>query len=223
MKPIDRFKTTLFRDAPLLLVTLALTLAGCSTDKSASSTPRPGSGLVEYRQLVKRSHDAIDGSIRSLDKVSAQPHCPTNLVASFSDQVDHLAAESVQVRARSQAMQSRGDAYFDNWTANMASMKDPKMREQAERHRTELQQSFARIKSTSLETRSAFQQYLAGLRQLRNALENDPAALSVPATKETAEATRRNGLEVERGLDTIRDELAGMMLMLVPGDAKGSR
>src|SRR6476646_8169614 len=83
-----------------------LTFAGCASDHSTLSSKRPGQGLVEYRQLIARARTGIDSSLRSLDTVTAQTPCPPKLVTAFSDQIDHLTSESVQIRARSQAIQT---------------------------------------------------------------------------------------------------------------------
>jgi hypothetical protein len=202
-----------------LLGALVLCLVGCAAQKPTNKLPRPGTGLAEYTQLVNGSQQGVKASMRALDAVDAQtPRCSPAVVSAFSTVVDRLAVESIKVRARSQVIQARGDAYFENWQANMDSMSDPKVRMQAELHRSELQQSFARIKSISQDIRSAFQGYLAGLRSLRSELENEGGVLAKDSIKQLIATTRQSGLRVEDGLDAIAKELKSMTAMLSPPD-----
>jgi hypothetical protein len=200
-----------------LLGALVLALSGCATEPKATTAPRPGQGLAEYTQLVDRSRHAVESMQRSLEKVAGQrPPCPPKLVSAFSEDVDHLAVESTKVRARSQAIQARGDAYFQNWQTNMAALTNPRVRELAETHRSDLQLCFAKIKSTSQETRGVFEGYLAGLRNLRKELEKDPNALATQSAQELARTTRQQGTDIEKGLDAVAQELKAMTTMLTP-------
>jgi hypothetical protein len=196
--------------AALFLTGLLLLLSSCSTTQTRTAS-RPGSGLAEYLDLVHRSRQAVESALSSLDSLRAETGSnPKKVTAAFSDEVDRLEVASLRVRARAQAMQARGDAYFENWQQNMASIADPKIRTAAEQHRSELQQSFASMKFTSLQTRDSFQQFLTGLRKLRSRFEADPAALGDRPASDFADDTRRHGLDVLKGLDAIAAELNKM-------------
>jgi hypothetical protein len=217
MNALSRFG--FLRAAPILafLSTALLALNGCATSRNEANSARPGAGLAEYTQLVQRARQAVESSMQALDKLNSQSApCPPAVVSAFSAEVDRLASESIEVRARADVLQARGDAYFENWHENMARLADPALRESAERHRSELQQSFARIRQTSQQTRSAFRSYLAGLRQLRSSLEKDPNATAAEPTKELARSTRESGFDVEQGLKAIGQELKAMTTMLSP-------
>jgi hypothetical protein len=203
--------------AVLLLAASAMAMAGCATGKTSSQTPKPGEGIALYRQLVKESLKSIGTTVSSLERVSAQTdRCSPRLVKAFSREVQELQAESIKVRSRSQAIQARGEAYFQNWHENLASVKDPKVRELAERHRPELQQCFTRIKAGSQRAGEAFRPFLAGLRRLQNALETDPGSVGMGSTRETIRATREHGAQVEQALLGIRQELDAMTAMVTP-------
>jgi hypothetical protein len=120
------------------------------------------------------------------------------------------------LRARSKAMQARGDAYFENWHANLSQMQDPLVRELAQQHHTDLAEGFGRIKSTSADVGESFRPFLAGLRQLQMMLEKDPSAIQSAPAKDLLRATREHGQRVEQKLAAIKDELDAAARMLTP-------
>ncbi len=206
-----------------MLLAALVSLSGCATDGNSSKASPTGSGLAEYSQLVRYSRNGVESVLQSLEKVRGQPApCPRGVLEAFSKQVDNIAAQSIQVRARAAAMQTRGDAYFENWRANLARVSDPAVREHAEQHREDLQQGLARIKVHSLNTRESFQKFLTGLRDLRGTLEKDPTAMRQSATLEGARLTEQSGREVEQNLDRIAEEvkMMGQVLALKGSVAK---
>jgi hypothetical protein len=80
-----------------------------------------------------------------------------------------------------------------------------------------LEASFGKIKLGSQSARQAFQPFLAGLQQLRTALEKDPNAMAADSNKELVRTTAKNGRQVQGSLTGIQDELRHMTAMLMPG------
>jgi hypothetical protein len=203
-----------------LALAAAVMAAGCASKDHSNSTtpsPRPGTGIAEYRQVATNAQAAVRAALASLAAVSAQSdRCAPEVLTSFSAEVRRLQVESIQLRARSEAMQSRGDAYFDHWHERLAGIQDPEVRSLAQQKRVELQQSFAEIKRLSQDGRQAFKPFISGLRQLRNALEHDPASLSGADTQSTIASTREQGQRVEQCLAGIERELDSMSAAITP-------
>jgi hypothetical protein len=198
-------------------VLAVLLLGSCATSHSEKTAPRPGAGLTEYLEVVNGSRQAVQSALDSLDALSSQAAAPSPAVVSaFSGEVDQLASKSLTVRARSQAMIARGDAYFENWQQNMASISDRQVRAAAELHRAELQQSFADIKRNLQLVRESFQPFLAGLRHLRQSVEADPAQVSVNATRDLIQAAKSHGAEVNQRFEMVAAELKKMLAMITP-------
>src|SRR5580765_5200908 len=81
---------------------------GCATHPDATSAPRPGSGVYEYRQLTSESVTGVLKALGWLEQVSAQAgRCPSKIVSGFAKQVEQLQVESIRVRARGQAIRAR--------------------------------------------------------------------------------------------------------------------
>ena len=203
--------------AVLILAMAGMAMAGCAAHEAYRQPLKPGQGIVVYRQIVRESSKAIATMVSSLDRLGIQTNrCSGRLVKAFSREVQQLQAESIKVRSRSQAIQARGEAYFQHWQENLASVQDPKVRELAEQHRPQLQQCFARIKLGSQEAGEAFRPFLAGLRRLQNVLENDAGSIRMDSTRELIRTTREQGVQVGQALTGIRQELEAMTAMLTP-------
>jgi hypothetical protein len=190
---------------------------GCASHERDQETHKPGSGIAEYRALAVTAHNAVRSARTALATVASQSNgCPPEVLSKFSDEVQRLQVESVQVRARSQAMQARGDAYFKDWQANLARVKDADVRALAEKNRPELEERFNHIKQLSQEGREAFGPFIGALRQLRNALEKDPNSLSTEPAQSALATARKRGEHVERYLDGIERELDAMQALITP-------
>ncbi len=197
---------------------LAGLLAGCATKESASSAPRRLKGVEEYKQLAAQALHGVQAALQSLDQVSAQAEpCSPKVVAAFSNQVQRLQVESIRVRARSQAIQARGDAYFQAWSENIARIQDPRVRELAERFHPQLEQCYLKVKVASREAGEAFRPFLSGLRELRTELENKPDVVATDSARELIRATREHGQEVVKKLGEISNECQAITTMLTPG------
>jgi len=185
-------------------------LSGCATTKE----PR---GVREYRQITAESLTAIQAVLHSLDQVNAErDHCGPRTLAAFSHDVQQLQIHTIRLRARARTILERGDAYFSNWTESIATLKDPQVREQAERHRPQLEESFAKIKLSSKQAGATFDAFLSGLREVRVKLEASPEALKTGSAPDLMTRTRESGLSLVQQLNLINDELTSFAALLTP-------
>ena len=204
---------------PSALLAFAATVAifaGCVTKSQAHRAPLPREDLAEYRQIAVNAQKAVAAMLRSLDRTVATTPCPPGVFKSFGKDVQRLEVDSFKVRARAQAIRTRGKAYFDQWQEHLASVKDPQARQLAEQRRDRLQERFARIHLLTQDAREAFQPFMTGLRRIRNSLEKDPAAAGTSSTKELIQTTRDNGRKVEENLAAILGELDAVTVILKP-------
>jgi hypothetical protein len=202
----------------LLLQTAVVTAsAQGATSGPAANVPRPKNGIAEYQQLAADAIKVVKATLDSVNRLAARTNgVPSKVSRAFIRSVERLQVESLRVRERAQAVQVRGDAYFENWQANLAQMDDLSVRQCAEKNRAELQHSFAKIKRASQETREIFQPFLTNLRKLRTALENDPNTTATQNTRDLIQSISQEGRQVAQGLAGIRSELKSMTELLTP-------
>lgn len=224
MRPTLRSRFPLAQSTVAVFVLFLLAAAGCTTGKNGQNTPRPGQGIVEYQQLVEESQHAVGRALNALDRVSqAAPCCSHRDIEALSDEVQHLQVDSLRIRARAQVIQERGDAWFQNWHQHVTQISDPRIRALANEHRPELEQHFVTIKENAIQTRAAFGPFLNGLREIRTALEKDPAAIQFEPMQEQVRATRARGQEVQERLAATGRELQSMRALVTPGKTTVSR
>ena len=191
-------------------------LAGCATKPDDRKAPTPREDLAEYRQVAVDAQKVVKATLRSLDRTVARTPCPPRAFSAFTKDVQRLEVDSFKVRARAQAIRTRGHAYFEQWQEHLASVQDPEVRKLAEQRRDRLQERFAQIDLHTQQAREAFQPFMAGLRRLRNGLENDPAVAGTDSMKELIRTTRDNGQKVEARLTAILGELDAVAAILRP-------
>jgi hypothetical protein len=202
------------------LFTAALALFGsCATKPNTYSGPAPREDLAEYRQVASDAQKVVLATLASLDRTTAQTPCPPRAIKGFSKDVQRLEVDSFRIRARAQAIRTRGEAYFEQWQEHLRSVKDPVARQLAEDRREHLQERFAHIRLTTQQARDVFQPFLAGLHRVRNGLQSNPAAASADSMKGLIRTTRENGQKVETSLDAILGELDAIAAMLKPEKA----
>jgi hypothetical protein len=173
------------------------------------------SGVEEYKQLTKRASAAVQNAVHSLENVSPRSGRPAaKLVANFERDLQRLQVDSIQVRARARAIRARGDAYFADWSTNIAKIKDPKVRAAAASSRPQLEATFNQIKLVSQQAGTAFDPFLSGLQKLRVELEVRPDTTANAAYQELARNTLNHGNEVLAELARINTELQTITALL---------
>ena len=164
---------------------VAAVLIGCASTETARKEPTLRDDFHEYRQIVVQAMDQVDTTLRALDEISAQANRdPRPAYEAFAKAVHRLEVDSIKVRARTQAMRARGDAYFEHWEKYLAGVNNEQVRQLAEEHRPELKRSFEQAQQASQQVREVFRPFLSDLQKLRAVLEADPTLARIDAQKE---------------------------------------
>lgn len=197
--------------AVLVISAVLISLSGCASNPA----PRIGHGAEEYRQLTLQALGAIHEALGALDQVASQTTPSPGVVTSFSRQVQQLQVDSFRVRARSQAIRARGDAYFQAWSEVSESGKAaaylPRMRE-----------SFERIKLYSQQAGEAFKPFFTDLRKVSVLLETTPDAIGTADNKQLIAGTREQGTQVVQKLELLSNELQAIIPVLAEAKAKAN-
>jgi hypothetical protein len=192
-------------------------LIGCATPETGPKAPAPRADFIEYRQIVVESLALMDATLRSLAEISVQAHRdPRPAYDAFAKAVHRIEVDSIKVRARTQAMQARGDAYFEHWEEYLATVKNKQVRKLAEEHRPELKRSFEQLHLASQQVREVFRPFLSDLQKLRAVLEADPSLAHIDAQKGLILAANDKGRQVQQGLDRVLAEMNSMAALLRP-------
>jgi hypothetical protein len=195
-------------------------LLGCASAGTTPKAPTPRDDFREYRQIVVQAMSLVDTAMRSLDEVSVQANRdPRPAYAAFAKAVHRLEVDSIKVRAHTQAMRARGDAYFERWEKYLAGVDNEQVRQLAEQHRPELKQSFQQAQTASQQVREVFRPFLSDLQKLRAVLEADPSLARIDSAKSVMLAAKDKGRQVQQGLDRLLAEMNSMTALLRPPGA----
>jgi hypothetical protein len=200
-----------------MLATVLAALAGCSTTETNPKTPTPRADFLEYRDIVVQSMSLMDATLRSLDEISVAAYRdPRPAYEAFARSVHRLEVESIKVRARTQAMRARGDAYFEHWEKYLSTVKDGQVRELAAEHRPELKQCFEQVQQGAQQVREGFRPFLSDLQKLRAVLHADPSLAHIAAQKALILSAEEKGRQVQAGMARILAEMNSMTALLRP-------
>ena len=198
-------------------VAVVAVLLGCASTDTSRREPTPRQDFQEFRQIVVLAMGQVDGTLRALDEVSVEANRgPRKAYGAFAKAVHRLEVDSIKVRARTQAMRGRGDAYFEHWEESLASAKNEQVRRLAQEHRAQLKQSFEDARLASQQVREVFRPFLSDLQKLRAVLEADPSLARITSEKSLILAAKDKGRQVQQGLDRLLAEMNSMTAMLRP-------
>lgn len=187
-------------------------VAGCATSKSSSFAARPGAGLREYRQLVTDLRKATVASQQSVEQLAAVSQVKSNAAfGQFDESLHSLEVASIKARARADAMERRGRAYFDEWTEEIAEVQDAAARKVATGQFDNLQLHFESILADSRQVRQEFRKFLDGLRALRG---SNPGGLDRIAA---------DGLKAERAMDKLLSTLQSALAVVESGASRSPK
>src|SRR5262249_46319033 len=99
---------------------------GCASTETRGEGPRARDGIAEYRQVAVDAKRAMRGALSSLASLSGRSNeCAPGVLSAFSAQMQRFEVESIPLRSRAQALEARGNAYFQQWEEHLARVKDP--------------------------------------------------------------------------------------------------
>src|SRR5262245_38306268 len=184
-----------------------LLLAGCASSNSdAPSTPRPGSGITEYRAVARDAHRAVADTVRSLEALTqpqAQTSSPHPALREFDRSFHQLELTSVKTRARAEAIIARGQAYFDEWRAHLAGMTNQATAQAGSQQYARLFEHFQRVRQRSGEVREEFRPFMATLREFRARLDRPPELAAGGLSQNELDGLIANGRRVLEKLESV--------------------
>lgn len=183
---------------------------GCASSSGDSSAPKPGSGIAEYREVVRDSRRAVAATVKALQALAQPPTPPSPQHPALPafDRAEHdLELTSVKARARAEAIIIRGQAYFDEWKGNLAAITN-QARAGIETNRyAGLLEHFERVRQRSGDVREQFRPFMARLREFRARLDKPARAGGDGRSREELDAVIAAGRGVLTALESVSTAL----------------
>ena len=215
----------IIRPGFLLMLSFGVWLAaGCATQGTRSIAPRPGDGLREYQRLVLDLHKDVTLTRQALEALSAATQ--KNSAAAygrFDDSLQRLEVVSVKARARIEAMEKRGAAYFEEWAEEISADADPAARHATQVRLAELQRHFEAILKATGPVRQAFRPFLEGARQLRTTLGPEPQFVAIVQAVPTCRRIVSDGQRAGEAMDQLLKTLSTAEAAVLTGPSPSTK
>ena len=192
----------------ILLAAIALLAAGCAAPDSKLQTARPGAGLKEYQQVLLDLRKVVTASRQSVEQLSAAtPNHIRSAGARFDESLHRLEVVSLKARARADAIEKRGAAYFEEWAEEISNSADGSSRRTAQERFAELRQHFDGILEDSQRMRQAFRRFLEGARALRVPLGQNPIPADIENARPELSRVAADGYLAEEAINQLLKKL----------------
>ena len=201
---------------PWWLTALVITVVfatGCTTSKSSAVPTRPGDGLREYQRLVRdlrqdvrRTRQTVEAlaSVSQINSGAAYARLnPGTAYARFDRALQRLEVDSIKARARVEAMEKRGEAYFEEWAEEISDTTNEAAQRVAQQRFAELHWHFEAILKDTEHVRQAFRPFLEGLRGSRTRLGQKPTYAAIETAKPDFVQLASAGRQAEESLDQL--------------------
>lgn len=219
MKPFKHI-TTLTMAA---LIAAAAPLLTPSTGSAAGYklADKVGASIAEFRDEIVTIKKEVDNTMVALDKiVTTAATDPRKAFKDFDKAVPQIDDAAKKAKKRGEDIKARGQAYFQAWEKELASVNNPEIRQLAEERKVKLQATFGSIRTSMEPVRDQFNTWLADLNDLQKYLSNDLTIGGIDAAKELIGKAKAEGQGVQQSLDKVIAELNTVVATLTPAKVK---
>jgi hypothetical protein len=137
--------------------------------------------------------------------------------ARFDGALQRLEVDSIKARARVDAMEKRGEAYFKEWAEEISDTTNEAARRVAQERFAELHGHFEAILKDTERVRLAFRPFLEGLRGSRTNLGKKPMFAAVEMAKPAFAQLASAGRQAEESLDQLSETLNAAAAAVMSG------
>jgi len=202
----------------LTAVVTVLFATGCTTSKSSAVPTRPGDGLREYQRLVRDLSKDVRMARQPVEALASVSQKNSGAAyARFDAALQRLEVDSIKARARVEAMEKRGEAYFAEWAEEISGTANETPRLVAQERFAELHGHFEAVLKDTEHVRQAFRPFLEGLRGSRTKLGQKPTYAAIETAKPEFAQLASAGRQAEESLDQLSKTLKAAAAALMSG------
>jgi len=177
MKSTDRY----FALACVLLVILALGLAGCSST-GIQRSERATTTMQTMDNDTKLAAAQLDVTGASLDELTKPGQSDVKKAFnSCTDNISRIEKMEQSFAIHADEMKARGAEYFQEWQKEDNKYKNPQIRELSEQRRTELGEIYGKIAEASIGVKQPFKAYVSDVKEIQIYLSNDLTSKGIEA------------------------------------------
>jgi len=199
-----------------LFLATAVLFTGCASanyNKAAGTA----AALNQSATLVTTGSVQMDRTLAALNDLLANPQPDLRMqFKTFDDSVNDLAAAAQDVAAKTQDMQTQGDAYFTEWDLELAQIHNEDIRTRSESRKAETMAKFAKMHQQYDDTEAAFKPFMSDLHDIQKFLANDLTPAGLAAIKDPAAKATSDAEPLKKSLTSLSAEFDDLGLSLSP-------
>lgn len=195
----------------------------CKAPANYKQADKTGEGIADFRAEITNLKRDVDNTLKSLDQIAVTANTdPRAAFEKFSKNVTSLSSSADKARKRGKEIREKGQAYFDQWEAQLAQLNNPEVKQLAEKRRTKLRAAFDNIRKIADPLNAKFDAWMSDLKDLQIYLANDLTIAGVDGAKTLFAKTKAEGLDVQKSMDELIAELNTIAAALTPAKNTGS-
>lgn len=219
MKPLKTI--TSFTMAALMTAAAPLFTATAVPAASYKMADKVGASIAEFRDEIVTIKKEVDSTMAALDKiVTTAATDPRKAFQDFDKALPRIDDAAKKAKKRGEDIKARGQAYFQAWEKELASVNNAEIRKLAEERKVKLQGTFGSIRTSMEPVRDQFNTWLADLKDLQKYLSNDLTIGGIDAAKGLIGKAKTEGQGVQQSMDKVIAELNTIVATLTPAKAK---
>jgi chromosome segregation ATPase len=186
------------------LAALLAAVSACKTEQYAGEST--AANLQASGTQIEGIKDKLDAATTSLN---GMVNTPTNLPEQFSvytAAVKDLDATGTDAKAKVAAAREKGNAFFQNWDARTAQIKNEDIKKHSQERKKEVMERFTKIKGSFQQVFDSYQPLMSNLKDIQSALSTDLTTGGVASVKGAADSANKDAEGVKKGLDELATE-----------------
>jgi chromosome segregation ATPase len=185
---------------PYALSLVLLSLLACkTTDKSAAT----GESITKAADQIERGIQELDATVAALHDLTEKPADMAAQRKTFEKALGAAEKTAASVSETAADLSAKGQAYFQEWDLQLASIQNEDIRERSADRRKAIEASFSELQEQHGEAKTAFEPLLSDLRDMRTALKAD-------LTLEGVDALKPEVKDIDKEAKSVREELTDL-------------
>jgi len=204
----------------LNLVALAATvaiLAACSSTSGHQKGARAAGAMTASADTITQTSTQIEQALNALNDLVNNPQSDLRRqFRTFTAAVDTLDSRARQVSSQAEQMKSRGGAYFDRWSQELATIQNEDIRSRSEARQKEVAARFQAVAANYEQAKAKLQPFMSDLRDVQRFLGTDLTPGGIAAVKKFATKANDEAVSLRKSLGSLADEFKEMGVSLTP-------
>jgi len=194
--------------------------AGCSSPTGYQKGARTGTALNNAANGIMQADAQIERTLVALNDLLDRPQPDLRgQFRTFTSEMDSLDSMARRIASQAEAMKSRGATYFDQWSQDLATIQNEDIRSRSEARKQAVAARFQEIAANYTEVKTAFQPFMADLRDVQRFLATDLTSGGLAAVRKFATKANAEAVPLRKSLAELAGEFKEMGVALAPAVA----